>query len=44
MLEKIRVNQGKWSMLVMVEYTFTFKMMNKTKNSGSKRVAGLTLP
>ena len=31
-------------MLVMIEYTFTFKMVNKTKNSGSERVAGLTLP
>ena len=31
-------------MLVMVEYTFTFKMVNKAKNSVSERVAGLTLP
>ena len=31
-------------MLVMVEYTITFKMVYKTKNSGSVRVAGLTLP
>ena len=28
----------------MVEYTFTFQIVNKTKNSGSERVAGLTLP
>ena len=25
-------------------YTFTFKMVSNTKNSGSERVAGLTLP
>ena len=31
-------------MLKMEEYTFTFKMVNKTKNSGSERVAGLTPP
>ena len=31
-------------MLVMIEYTFMFKMVNQTKNSGSARVAGLTLP
>ena len=30
-------------MLVMVEYTFMFKI-NKIKNSGSERVARLTLP
>ena len=31
-------------MLIMEEYTFMFKMVNKTRNSGSERVAGLTLP
>ena len=31
-------------MLVMVEYTFTFKMVNKSTNSGTERVVGLTLP
>ena len=31
-------------MLVMEEYTFTFKMVNKTKNSGPERVARLTPP
>ena len=31
-------------MPAMKEYTFGFKMVNKTKNSGSERVAGLTPP
>ena len=31
-------------MSVMEIYTFTFKMVNKTKISGSERVAGLTPP
>ena len=35
---------GKWFMLEMEEYTFMFKMVNKTKNLGSERVAGLTPP
>ena len=34
----------KWFMLVMVDYTMTLKMVNKTKNSGSERVAGLIMP
>ena len=35
---------GKWFMWEMEVYTFTFKMVNKMKNSGSERVAGLTPP
>ena len=31
-------------MLVMEEYAFTFKMVNKTKNSSSERVAGRLTP
>ena len=31
-------------MLVMEIYTFTFKMVNKMKNPGSERVAGLIPP
>ena len=31
-------------MLVMEEYTFTFIVVNKMKNSGSERVVGLTPP
>ena len=34
---------GKCFMLIMEIYTFTFKMAaNKTKTSGSERIAGLT--
>ena len=29
-------------MLVMIEYTFTFKMVNKTKSLCTEREAGLT--
>ena len=31
-------------MLVMIDYTFKFKMANKTRNSDSERVAGITRP
>ena len=36
--------EGKWVLLVMIGFAWRIKMVNKRKNSGLERVAGLTRP